>query len=113
MSSELMTPEQRNEWADLEERCTHSGTMKFSALDAAHLAEYRALAARLESEHKRQYCQGKPFAGEYFWENSQGDKAAKGGEFESDLENHYAVSGSTAVKDGTVWWNRHRVSWTY
>lgn len=51
---ELMTSAQREEWADLQERCTHSGTMRFSLLDAAHLAEYEQLAARLEIEHRRE-----------------------------------------------------------
>lgn len=113
MSSELMTPEQRNEWADLEERCTHSGTMKFSALDAAHLEEYRALAVRLDNERKHQYSQGAAFSGEYFWENQDGERADKGGEFEGLLENRYAAHGATAVNDGAKKWQRHRVSWTY
>lgn len=47
---ELMTAEQRREWSDLEERFSHAGTMRFSALDAVHLSEYRALALRLEAE---------------------------------------------------------------
>ena len=51
---ELMTSDQRGEWSDLEERRTHSCTMRFSLLDAAHLAEYEQLATRLEAEYRRE-----------------------------------------------------------
>lgn len=49
---QLMTEEQRREWDNLEERRTHSDTMRFSALDAVHLREYEALAERLEAERE-------------------------------------------------------------
>ncbi|MGO3701152.1 hypothetical protein ACTXK7_07335 [Vreelandella alkaliphila] len=45
-----MTAEQKEEWASLEERHTHSDTMVFSDLDHAHLREYQALAERLKHE---------------------------------------------------------------
>lgn len=48
---ELMTPEQRQEWDDLEERRSHSNTMRFTALDEIHRRQFHALAARLEREH--------------------------------------------------------------
>lgn len=51
---DLMTDEQKRDWDDLEERCTHQDTMRFSALDAIHLDEYRALATRLETERRRE-----------------------------------------------------------
>lgn len=50
---ELMTDEQRQEWDDLNERATHQDTMRFTPLDAEHLAEYEALAKRLEDEHRK------------------------------------------------------------
>lgn len=49
---QLMTEEQRQEWDNLEERRTHSDTMRFSALDAVHLGEYEALAVRIEAERE-------------------------------------------------------------
>lgn len=49
---DLMTSEQQREWADLSERQTHSDTMRFTDLDAVHLAEYEALAKRLEAESR-------------------------------------------------------------
>lgn len=49
---DLMTEEQRREWSDLEEAHTHSDTMRFTELDAIHLAEYETLAERLETEHR-------------------------------------------------------------
>ena len=47
---DLMTDEQRSEWDNLAERAQHSDTMRFSPVDAEALAEYEALAERLEAE---------------------------------------------------------------
>lgn len=51
---DLMTDEQKVDWSNLEERFTHSATMRFSSLDALHLREYRELAVRLEEELRRE-----------------------------------------------------------
>lgn len=50
---QLMTPEQQREMDDLTERATHRETMRFTALDAIHLAEYEAFCKRLEREYQK------------------------------------------------------------
>lgn len=55
---ELMTEDQRIEWAKLAEARTHSATMRFTALDAIHLGEYEALAERLEEEYRKEQDKG-------------------------------------------------------
>lgn len=52
---DLMTEEQRVEWQNLEERRAHSGTMRFTGIDAVHLNEYRELAKRLEYIKRMDY----------------------------------------------------------
>lgn len=51
---ELMTDRQRLEWDLLEEKLTHSDTMRWTPLDSLHLGEYRDLSKRLELEHQKQ-----------------------------------------------------------
>lgn len=50
---QLMPPEQQREMDDLTERAAHRGTMRFTSLDAANLAEYEALCERLEHEYQK------------------------------------------------------------
>ncbi len=47
---ELLTQEQREEMDNLQERCTHRATMRFTPLDSIHLYEYERLCKRLERE---------------------------------------------------------------
>lgn len=49
---ELLTKEQREEMDNLQERCTHQVTMRFTQLDAIHLREYENLCERLEREYE-------------------------------------------------------------
>jgi len=49
---ELLTKEQREEMDNLQERCTHQSTMRFTPLDAIHLCEYERLCNRLEREYQ-------------------------------------------------------------
>ncbi|BEI26488.1 hypothetical protein KKIDH5335_48200 (plasmid) [Vibrio fluvialis] len=48
---QLLSPEQQAEMDNLQERCTHQATMRFTPLDAVHLCEYERLCDRLEHEH--------------------------------------------------------------
>lgn len=52
---ELLTPEQRAEMDNLTERRTHADTSRFSGIDAATLAEFDALTARLRFEWLKEH----------------------------------------------------------
>ena len=49
---DLMTLEQQLEFGGLMEARFHSDSMRFTELDAIHLAEYQSLADRLEVEFR-------------------------------------------------------------
>ena len=51
---ELLTPEQKAEVDNLNEKATHSATMRFTPLDSETLVEYEKLMDRLESEYRKE-----------------------------------------------------------